>query len=77
MSDFDALLVLSETDPEAYRSKIERLRKEDPPEFRRLLEHVRGEIARAGFSRERRISSITALVRGDIDQLVEKHRARK
>ena len=76
MTKFSELLELSETDPAGYRAEVERLRQEDPSSYGELIEHVRLEILAAKFGRERRTSSIGALLRGDIDALVLKHRAR-
>ncbi len=74
---FLELLTLIDSNPAAYLEEVERLRDEDPERFANLVECMRQEVDREGWSRPRRASSIRALALGQVDELLAKHRARK
>ncbi len=74
--DFRTLLRLSETDLSAYRVEVTRLRDDDPERFGEFLKELSEALAREGWSRARRISSISALALGEIDVLLAKHRGK-
>lgn len=74
MRTFADLVRLADTKPSDYFAEVDKMKLQDPERYAQFIEHLRKNLSKLS-ERERRCSSVTSLLSGDVKALEIKRRA--